>query len=266
MLIRMLLLAAVVVGAAPCQAQDWAKEKLEKSPRHGEWIKVENGTRKVDAFIVYPEVKDKAIAVVVIHEIFGLSDWVRLIADQLAEAGFIAIAPDLLTGAGPNGGGTAELAKDKGVGKAIRDLPANQITSDLNTCVSYVSKLPACNGKIAACGFCWGGSQVFRMATNNANIKAAFVFYGGGPDKDEDLARIACPVYGFYGENDARVNATIAKSREQMSRAGKSYEPVTYTGAGHGFMRAGDAPDAKAADKKARDDAWIRWKNLLKVL
>jgi carboxymethylenebutenolidase len=245
-------------------AQDWAKERLDKSPRHGEWVKVEHGSRKVEAFVVFPEVKEKATAVIVIHEIFGLTDWVRGVADQLAEAGYIAIAPDLLSGSGPSGGGTAELAKDKGVGKAIRDLPPDQITTDLNACVAHVTKLPACNGKVAVCGFCWGGSQTFRYATNNKSLKAAFAFYGGGPEKAEDISRITCPVYGFYGENDARVNASIPKSKELMQKAAKTYEPVIYDGAGHGFMRAGEAPDAKADDKKAREDAWKRWKELLK--
>lgn len=251
--------------AGPALAQDWAKERLDKSPRHGEWVKIENGTRKVEAFVVFPEVKEKATAVIVIHEIFGLTDWVRGVADQLAEAGYIAIAPDLLSGAGPKGGGTTELAKEKGgVGKVIRDLPPDQITADLNACAAYVTKLPACNGKLAVCGFCWGGSQTFRYATNNKSLKAAFAFYGGGPEKAEEISRIQCPVYGFYGENDARVNASIPKSKDLMQQAGKTYEPVIYDGAGHGFMRAGEAPDAKAADKKAREDAWKRWKDLLK--
>jgi carboxymethylenebutenolidase len=256
--------AMLMFVANSAHAQDWAKERLDKSPRHGEWVKVEHGPRKVEAFVVFPEVKEKATAVVVIHEIFGLTDWVRGVADQLAEAGYIAIAPDLLSGAGPNGGGTAELVKEKGVGKAIRDLPADQITADLNACVAHVTKLPACNGKVVVCGFCWGGSQTFRYATNNKSIKAAFPFYGTGPDKAEDISRIACPVYGFYGENDARVNATISTSKDLMQKAGKTYEPVIYDGAGHGFMRAGEGPDAKGADKKAREDAWKRWKELLK--
>ena len=139
-----LLVAALAGGVAP--AQDWAKAKLEKSPRHGEWVKVKHGKREVQAFVVYPEVKEKATAVVVIHEIFGLTDWVRLVADQLAEAGYIAIAPDLLTGSGPKGGGTAELGGDDAARKAIMSLPPDRVTADLNACVDYVGKLPACNG------------------------------------------------------------------------------------------------------------------------
>jgi carboxymethylenebutenolidase len=251
--------------AVPASAQDWAKARLEKSPRHGEWVKVKHGDREVTSFVVYPEVKDKAAAVVIIHEIFGLTDWVRGVADQLAEAGYIAIAPDLLSGAGPKGGGTDSFGGET-VRKAIMSLPPNQVTADLDACVDYVSKLPACNGKVAVGGFCWGGGQAFRFATNNKNIKAAFVFYGTGPEKPDEVERIKAPVYGFYGGNDARVNATIPTSTELMKKAGKTYEPVTYDGAGHGFMRAGEAPDANDANKKARDQAWTRWKELLKKL
>src|SRR6516225_2381058 len=91
----------IVFSAAVCLGQDWAKSRLDKSPRHLEWVKVKQGNREVNCFVAYPEVKDKATAVIVIHEIFGLTDWVRDVADQLAEAGYIAIAPDLLSGTGP---------------------------------------------------------------------------------------------------------------------------------------------------------------------
>ena len=251
-------------------SQDWAKQKLEKSPRHQEWVNVKAGNRTVNSFIVYPEVKGKATAVVVIHEIFGMTDWVRSVADQLAEAGYIAIAPDLLSGMGAKGGGSSEFTDRGAVGQAIRDLPPDQITADLNAVADYVAKLPAANGKVAVAGFCWGGGQTFRFATNRPTLKAAFVFYGGGPDSKEAIAKIKAPVYGFYGGNDARVNATIPKSAELMKEAGKTYEPVTYEGAGHGFMRAGEDPTAtdanKEANKKAHDEAWARWKSLLKKL
>jgi carboxymethylenebutenolidase len=255
-----LLLSLTLPALAP--GQDWAKERLDKSPRHGEWVKVKHGNREVQSFVVFPEVKEKATAVVVIHEIFGLTDWVRGVADQLAEAGYIAIAPDLLSGVGPGGGGTDKLGK--GVGKAIRDLPKEQITADLNACADHVAKLPACNGKVTVCGFCWGGGECFRYATNRKDLKAAFVFYGSFNQTKDALAKINCPVYGFYAENDARINATIPESEKLMKELGKKYEPVTHDGAGHGFMRAGEAPDANEANKKARADAWKRWKELLK--
>jgi carboxymethylenebutenolidase len=257
------VLAALATLTAP--AQDWAKARLDQSPRHLEWVKVKQGDRLVNCFIAYPEVKDKAQAVILIHEIFGLTDWVRSVADQLAEAGYIGIAPDLLSGAAPGGGGTAELGSGDGVRKAITDLPPAQVTADLNAVAAYVTKLPACNGSVSVAGFCWGGSQTFRFATNNKDIKAAFVFYGTGPKAAEDIARIQAPVYGFYAENDARVTTTIDESTELMRKAGKTYQPVTYAGAGHGFMRAGEAPDANEANKKARIDAWKRLKDLLKT-
>ncbi len=275
------------------ETQDWAKARLAKSPRHQEWVKVKNGTREVHSFVVYPEVKKKATAVVVIHEIGGMTDWVQSLTDQLAEAGYIAIAPDLLSGMGPNGGGTSSFTERNAVGQAIRDLPPDQITADLNAVAAYVGKLEAASGKVAVGGFCWGGGQTFRYATNNPNIKAAFVFYGltpgtaEGPDKAA-LERIKMPVYGFYAENDARINAALPKTTEFMKELAKNYDPVIYAGAGHGFMRAGEAPEPKApeakgdaeadkkaaddyqraltnfkANKKARDDGWVRWKAML---
>ena len=259
-------IALAMASACACtvaSAQEWAKDRIEKTPRHLEWVKVKQGNREVACFLGYPEVKDKATAVVVIHEIFGLTDWVRGVVDQLAEAGYIAIAPDLLSGAAPGGGGTSELGGADAVRKAISSLPPDQVTADLNAVADYVSKLPACNGKVAVAGFCWGGSQAFRFAANNKEIKAAFVFYGSGPEQEKDIARIQVPVYGFYGGNDARVDATIPQSSELMKGARKTYQPVVYEGAGHGFMRAGEAPDASAANKKARESAWKRWKELL---
>jgi carboxymethylenebutenolidase len=276
------------------ETQEWAKQRLAKSPRHQEWVNVKNGDRQVNSFIVYPEVKNKATAVIVIHEIFGMSDWVQSLTDQLAEAGYIAIAPDLLSGMGPNGGGTASLGGGNAVGQAIRALPPDQITADLNAVADYVKKLPASNGKIVVTGYCWGGGQSFRFATNRPDLKAAFVFYGpppadaeGNPDKTA-LAKITAPVYGFYAGNDARINATLPKTAEAMTALKKAFDPVTYEGAGHGFMRAGEAPEPTAptatenkdaddkatadyqknltawkANKKARDDAWARWKKIL---
>jgi carboxymethylenebutenolidase len=238
---------------------------LEKSPRHHEWVAVKNGERVVHSFLVFPEAKDKATAVVVIHENRGLTDWVRSVADQLAEAGYIAIAPDLLSGMAPNGGKTSDFPSGDAAREAISKVTPEQATADLNAVADYVAKLPAANGKVAVAGFCWGGRQSFRFATNRADLKAAFVFYGNGPDSS-DIAKIKCPVYGFYGGNDARVNATIPKTAEWMKGAGKSFEPVTYDGAGHGFMRAGEEPTAEAANKKARDEGWVRWKILLKKI
>ncbi len=255
---------AALIFAGPACAQEWAKARLDKSPRHQEWAKVNHGNREVQCFVMYPEVKDKATAVLVIHEIFGLSDWARSMADELAEAGYVAIVPDLLSGMGPNGGGTSSFSGTGEITKAVSSLPPDQVTADLNAVKDYVAKLPACNGKVAVAGFCWGGGKTFRYATENPDIKAAFVFYGTGFNNADAIAKISCPVYGFYGENDARVNKTIPESTELMKKAGKTFEPVIYAGAGHGFMRAGDAPDAQGPNKKARDEAWQRWVGLLK--
>jgi carboxymethylenebutenolidase len=270
---RLLCILVAALAAATAPAQDWAKARLEKSPRHLEWITVKHDGREVGCYVGYPEVKNKATAVLVIHEIYGLSDWARLMVDELAEAGYIAIAPDLLWGIGPKGGGTSELASDQ-IGLTIRALPAEQITADLNACADYVKKLDSCNGQLAVTGYCYGGGQSFRYATNSKDVKAAFVFYGTGPTEPADLARIACPVYGFYAGNDARVTSTTDKSAELMKAAGKTYERNVYEGAGHGFMRAGDMPppdeaadqkakDAFLANKKAHDAAWIRLKEVL---
>lgn len=257
------LAAAVLMLALPSASQDWAKAKVEKSPRHLEWVKVKAGTRTVNALVAYPEVKDKAPVVVVIHEIFGHTDWIANVADRLAEAGYIAVAPDLLSGMAPGGGGTADFKDSSALRVAISGLPSEQITTDLNAVCDYGRKLPSSNGKLAVIGFCWGGGQSFRFATNRQDLSAALVFYGPPADK-ADMARIVCPVYGFYGGNDNRINATIPDCQTAMKELKKTYEPVVYEGAGHGFLRAGEAPDASPANRKAHDEAWTRVKDILK--
>ncbi len=255
-IILLLTLAALSVSA-----QDWARQRLEKSSRHHEWVTVKHDGRSVETFVVYPESKDKAPVVLVIHEIFGLTDWAQEVADEVAEAGYIAVAPDLLSGMGPHGGRTTDFPEG-GATEAVSHLNPDQITADLNAVADYALKLPASNGKLFVAGFCWGGGQSFRFATNRSDLSAAFVFYGPPPEK-EAMARIKAPVYGFYGGNDARIDAAIPATKEQMKEAGKTYEPVIYEGAGHGFMRAGEAPDANEANRKARTEAWARWKKLL---
>ncbi|MDB6147424.1 MAG: Carboxymethylenebutenolidase, partial [Spartobacteria bacterium] len=241
-------------------AQDWAKARLEKSPRHREYVEFKSGDRAIKAFVVYPEAKGKTPVVVVIHEIFGLTDWVKSLCDQLAENGVIAICPDLLSG--------QSYPDDMdGAVKAISALPKPQVKGDLDATADYaLTKIPAANGTLAICGFCWGGGWAFSYANENPKLKAAYSFYGTAPDSADGVAKITCSVYGFYGENDARVDATIPKAEELMKVAGKKYEPVIYKGAGHGFMREGEMPNATEANKKARDDAWLRWKKLLKEL
>jgi carboxymethylenebutenolidase len=250
--------AALVLFSFALLAQDWAKEKLEKSPRHGEWVEVKHGERNVRCFLVFPEVKEKAAAVIVVHEIFGLTEWVRGVADQLAEAGYIAIAPDLLSGQTYSGVDEAR--------KAISQLSNSQVMADLDAVAAYVAKLPASNGKVTVAGFCWGGGAVFKFANHNRELKATYVFYGPGPTDRAGAESIQGPVYGFYAENDARINETLPETTEAMKAAGKTFEPQIYPGAGHGFMRAGEAPDASEANRAARDASWSRWKSLLQQL
>ena len=246
------------VTGATVSAQDWAKARLNDSPRHGDWAEIKSGDRTIKAFVVYPERKEKAPVVLVIHEIFGLTDWVRSLCDQLAENGVIAIAPDLLSG--------HTYADVDGARKAISELPEQQIKADLDATSEYALKIPAGNGTLAVCGFCWGGGWVFQYANMNPKLKAAYSFYGTAADNESKIANIACPVYGFYAGNDERVNVTVPTAQELMRRANKKYEPVIYGGAGHGFMREGEKPDASGENRKARDDAWARWKTLLKQL
>jgi len=255
---------ALALFSSNATAQDWAQAQLKKSPRHREWVTVKHDSRAVQTFVVYPESKGKRPVVLIIHEIFGLTDWAQELADEVAEAGYIAVAPDLLSGMAPNGGRTSDFPDDKAI-EAIGHLNPDQITADLNAAADYALKLPASNGKLFVAGFCWGGGQAFRFATNRPDLAAAFVFYGPPPDKDA-MARIKAPVYGFYAGNDQRIGATLPEAIANMKAAGKTFEPVTYDGAGHGFMRAGEAPDAKDADRKARADAWKRWKSLMERL
>lgn len=244
--------AAQVNEALPPGAQT-AEAALKKSPRHGEYvdIKVPGSSTPLTTWVVYPEKKDKAGVVIVIHEIFGLADWVRAVADQLAEDGFIALAPDLLSGRGPNGGGTTSLGDD--VTKVIRSIPPEGITASLNAVREYGLKLPASNGKIATVGYCWGGSTSFRYATEQPGLNAAVVYYGGSPET-ASLARVNAAVLGLYGGDDARVNATVPPAQVEMKKLGKVFEVHTYEGAGHGFLRQQDGRDG--ANLRATEQAW----------
>ncbi len=257
------ILLAISVAAA-LNAQDWAKARLEASPRHREYVPLKHGDRTVQALVVYPEVKGKASVVVLIHEIFGLSDWAKEMADELAGQGFIVIAPDLLSGFGPNGGGSSEFASQDATVKAVSGLDPEVVLADLDAAADYGKKLPAADGKIAVAGFCWGGSKSFAFATHRKDLSAAFVFYGTGP---ADVSGISAPVYGFYAGNDARVGATVPGTTAAMKAASKTYEPVTYDGAGHGFMRAGEDPgNTVPGNKTARDEGFARLVKLLKEM
>jgi carboxymethylenebutenolidase len=236
-------------------AEEDAKARLNASPRHGEYADIAlDGGAKLRAWVSYPERKDKAPVVIVIHEIFGLSDWVRSVADQLAADGYIAIAPDLLTGKGPNGGGTEAYASRDDVVAGVRGLTPDEVVTRLNAVRDYGVKLPAANGKTATVGYCWGGSTSFMYATRQPSLNAAVVYYGGSPSDLATLANVKAPVLGLYGENDARVNATIDPTKAEMARLQKVYEPHIYAGAGHGFLRA--QAGQNGANLKATQDAW----------
>ena len=245
--------AADVPAIPPAEAD--AKAALNKSPRHGEWVDIAlaAGGPKIRSFVVYPERKDKAPVVIVIQEIFGLSDWIRSVADQLAADGFIAIAPDLLSGKGPNGGGTDAFAGRDDVTRAVRDLKPDQVMAALDAVRDFGLKLPAANGKSATVGFCWGGGMSFAYAAHQPQLDAAVVYYGTPPD-EAGIAKIKAPVLGNYGGDDARVTATVPPTDEQMKKAGKTYSYNVYEGAGHGFLRAQDGRDS--ANLKATQKAW----------
>src|SRR5260370_27245783 len=178
--VTVILLLLTAQGAL---AQEWAKAKLEKSPRHREWVTVKHDGRSVETFVVYPESKDKRPVVLVIHEIFGMTDWVQDLADQVAEAGYIAVAPDLLSGMAPNGGRSSDFPEGKSV-EAVGKLNPDQVTADLHAAADYALKLPASGGKLFVAGFCWGRGQTFRFPTHRADLPAAFLFSGPPPDKD----------------------------------------------------------------------------------
>lgn len=257
---------ALAASSQSLRAQDWAKARLEKSPRHMEYAVVTHGDRKVSCFLAFPEVPHKAHAVVLIHDISGMGDWIRGIADQVAEAGYIAIVPDLLSGMGPNSGNAETFASVDDIRRKIPQLTATQIDADLIAAAEYVKKLPGAKGTASLAGFCWGGGQALRHATVDNDLKASFVFYGYEPIDAQAVSRVNCPIYGFYAENDARINAALPGVIKLMADAKKTFKPVTYKGAGHGFMRHGEDPAGIAANKQARADAWVRWKELLKKL
>jgi carboxymethylenebutenolidase len=254
LLIAAPMLRAADDGKIPPDEKE-AKERLNKTPRHGEFVDITVPGAKVPlkSFIVYPEIKEKAPVIIVISEIYGLSDWIRSVADQLAAEGFIAIAPDLISGMGPNGGGTDAFANRDDVVKAIRSLKNEQIAADLTAVRDYAVNLPAASGKFASIGFCWGGGVSFIYATREPRLSAAVVYYGTSPSNAEDYQNIKAPVQGHYGGNDARVDATIPIAKENMSKDGKSYDPHVYDGAGHGFLRAQSQGQANATAAK---QAW----------
>ncbi len=239
-------------------------KELSDSPRHHEWVDLKHGNRTVKAFVVYPESKEPAKPILVIHENRGLNDWARVFADKLAEKGYLVIAPDLISNTVPGKELTSDMENPDEARTAIYRLDPNQITADLDAAYDYIKNDSASTGEVAVVGFCWGGSQTFRYATHNPDITSAHVFYGTAPQEDSDLANIEAPIYGYYGGNDSRVNSTIEATEAQMKKLGKQYEYKIYDNAGHAFMRAGHEENAEPGNEKAHDEAWKRLLSLLK--
>jgi carboxymethylenebutenolidase len=251
------VLAATTAFASAPPAGDKAIEALKASPRHGEWVdvKLPDGKTSLHTWVSYPERADKAPVVLVIHEIFGMSDWVRSTTDALAAEGFIAVAPDLLSGKGPDGGNTDSFKGDD-VRAAIQKLSPDEVTERLNAAKDYAIAQPSALPKFGVVGFCWGGGQSFNYAVRQPELSAAVVYYGTGPKTAEEVAKIHAPVLGNYGGDDARVTATVAPTKQLMADAKKSYEPIIHDKAGHGFLRQQDGKDG--ANAKAAEAAWTR--------
>ena len=258
--------ALLLTLAAACSHQQGANARLETTPRHDEWVTIDSSGRPLHAYVVYPQLSRKAGAVVVIHENRGLTDWVRTVADRLAERGYIAIAPDLLSGDAPNGGRTKDFATSDAAREAISRIPRERYLADLAATAQYIRTVPGANGKLAVVGFCWGGSRTWDMANSVDGISVAMPFYGTGPTADDGAAGIEAPVHGFYGGDDARVNATIEPTRAVMTKHGKRFDPVIYAGAGHAYMRLGEEADPTEANRKARDESWVRLLTLLRAI
>jgi len=255
-LISLALAASTATASAQALPADGASavQRLSASPRHGEWVKLDaGGGDMLEAWVVYPERSDAAPVVVVIHEIGGLTDWVRSVADQLAAEGYIAIAPDMLSGKGPSGGGTRSF-EQQAIGPAIRDLDRGEINRRLRAAGAYAMALPAAGKEVGVVGYCWGGSSSWLLAVDWPELDAAVVYYGTSPESGYD--RIQAPVLGLYGGADNRVNATIPAAEEAMKALGKRYEPHVYEGAGHGFLRQQSGQEG--ANMRATEQAWPR--------
>ena len=210
---------------------------------HAEYVKFLSGKDTVTAYLAYPERPQPAPAVIVIHEIFGMSDFVKQTTEHLAKDGFVAIAPDLLS----RRGGTP--ATQDSARKLIAGLNPDTVTMDLDATRAYVNKLKAVrSGQIGVIGFCWGGGQSFRYATNAPELKAFVVCYGPAPNP-ADMAKIKAKGLGVYAENDARIDAGLPDAAAAMKAAGKDYPYAIYPGVGHGFLRSRDNP-------AVADSAW----------
>lgn len=246
--------SAAAQTGIPASATD-VDARLAASPRHGEWAMVgAGGADSVRAWVVYPERSDKAPVVIVVHEIFGVSNWVRGVADQLAADGFIAIAPDFLSGMnvpnGPDGAPMPDSAR-----AAIQRVNQADVQRRIDAVARWGMALPAALPRYGIVGYCWGGTVSFNHAAHSPTLGASVVYYGTSP-ASERLGSVRAPVLGLYGENDARVNQTIAPADSAMRALGKSFAYQLFPGAGHGFLRQQDG--ANGANLAATQAAWPR--------
>ena len=210
---------------------------------HSEYVKYLSSRDTITAYLAYPERRDAAPGVIVIHDIYGLGDRLRPAVERLAREGFVAIGPDLLS----RRGGTP--ASQDSSRKLIFTLNADTLTKDLDATYAYLRTLKAVRAdRIGVIGFCWGGSQSFRYATNNPSLRAFVVCYGTGPDSTA-LARIKAKGLGVYAENDARIDSGLPSLTPQLQRAGVDYHYAIYPGVGHAFLQVTDKP-------QVADSAW----------
>jgi carboxymethylenebutenolidase len=231
-----------------------ATAQLQNSPRHGEWVDIPepNGGAPINSFVIYPERSSKAPVVIVIHEIFGMQDWVRGVADQLAKEGFITISPDLLSGMGPNGGGTASLGDQ--VGQTIRNLTNPMVVDRLNAVRQYAQQIPSSTGRVGVIGFCWGGGAAFNYALKQPALAAAVSYYGPMPTDPSEYMLAEAPILGLYGGADERVDANIPVAKTELAKTGSTYDPHVFEGAGHGFLRQQDGQNG--ANMRATRESW----------
>ncbi len=228
---------------------------LNSSPRHGEWVTIAAGQDRLQAWVVYPERQDKAPVVIVIHDIIGLTDWARAVADAYAAQGFLAVAPDLLSGKAPDGhGGSAAFTADS-ARVAIAQLDGDEVTARLNAAAAWATSQPSATKSYGVVGFCWGGGTAFDWATKQPLLKAAVGYYGVAP-APWTLDGVQAKVLALYGGSDARVTSTMPDFRDRMKSLGKRFEAQVYEGAGHAFLR--QQQGMNGANLKASQDAWPR--------
>lgn len=273
--------AAQIAGRPPAEApnpnqswadqqrqQAWATRKLAASPLHHQWVSIRYGDRVLRAYVTFPAVARKVPIVIVVHEVFGLTDSTLNTADEIARLGYVTIAPDMVSGFGPGGGGTSSLSTSRLAGQLMTVLPDETVNAAFNGLAQYALKMPQSNGKLAIVGLSWGGGAAFRYAAaagHNPNVRSICVFYDVGPPtptqgpnkfaKDNppiQVAEIDMPIHGFYPSNDKRVINSLQATKDAMAAAGKPFDPVVYDGADHAYMRVGEDPaDPNPANRVA---------------